>query len=96
MIGILLKLFGFAIGVVLLLYTAASAFRSARKLDRRIITFKAEQAALEKRGGPINPYAALASLYEDETEEADGSRLRPHGTQAGDISERRRRRTFGR
>ena len=66
MTGIVLKLFGIAIGVVLVVYAAANALRNARRLDRRIAEFKAEQAELEKQGGPINPYAALAELYAEE------------------------------
>ena len=65
MFGIVFKLFGIAIALVVIVYMAAQAFRNARRLDRRVQEFKKEQEELEKRGGPINPYAALAELYSE-------------------------------
>src|SRR5690348_5649661 len=67
MLGIFLERFAIAMGVVLVVFSAASAFRSARLLNRRITQFKAEQEVLEKQGKAINPYAALAELYAEET-----------------------------
>lgn len=69
MFGVVFKLFGIAFAVVTVLFMAAQSFRNARRLDRRIKAFKLEQAELEKRG-PINPYMALAELYEEPTTRA--------------------------
>ncbi|HLK55771.1 MAG TPA: hypothetical protein VKU00_04365 [Chthonomonadaceae bacterium] len=80
MFGMLFKLFGFAISLVLLIYLAANAFRKARRLDTRIREFKAEQEALSKQSGPINPYAALAELY---TEQAQEEAQRRRGRKSG-------------
>jgi hypothetical protein len=62
---ILFKFFGIAIGTMLVLYLVGLVLRSARRLDRRITEFKAEQEALQNQGGPINPYASLAELYNE-------------------------------
>jgi hypothetical protein len=67
MLGIIFKLFGIAIGAVIVFYMAAQAFRNARRLDTRIQQFKAEQEELQKQGQPFNPYAALAELYAEQT-----------------------------
>lgn len=66
MFGLLFKLFGIAIGVVLIAYFAANAFRKARRLDARIQEFKEEQEALAKQGRTVNPYASLAELYAEQ------------------------------
>ena len=66
---ILIKFFGIGIAAVVIIYMAASALRSARRLDRRIREFKKEQEALEKERGKVNPYAALADLYADREQE---------------------------
>ncbi len=66
MLGIILKLFGAAIGSIAVYYAAATALRSARRLDKRIQEFKEEQEELQKQRGPINPYAALADLYAEQ------------------------------
>ena len=66
--GIVFKLFGIAVGCVLIFFAAANALRSKRRLDKRIAEFKAEQEELEKQGRPLNPYAALAELYTEETQ----------------------------
>jgi hypothetical protein len=71
MFGIVLKLFAIAVGIVLAAYAAAHALRSARRLDRRIAEFKAEQEEAQQKGGPINPYAALAELYAEEARRND-------------------------
>jgi hypothetical protein len=62
---IMFKLFGIAIALVVILYLIANAFRSVRKLDRRITEFKADQEEAAKQGKVIHPYAALAELYSD-------------------------------
>lgn len=59
------KLFGIAIVVVVILYLIAGALRKARRLDRRIAEFKAEQEEAARQGKTIHPYAALAELYSD-------------------------------
>lgn len=82
MFGVFFKLFGLAAAVVIFVYLAANAFRKARRLDRRIQEFKAEQEALEKKGGPINPYAALAELYAEKTPD-DAQRDRRRGRKSG-------------
>ncbi|HZT43919.1 MAG TPA: hypothetical protein VFA07_17260 [Chthonomonadaceae bacterium] len=66
MLGILFKLFGMAIAIVLIVFLATNNFRSARRLDTRIRQFKKEQEELEKQQGPINPYAALAEVYAEQ------------------------------
>ena len=66
MFGIIFKCFGIAIFIVMALYALANVLRNARRLDRRIAAFKAEQAELEEQGRTVHPYMALASLYEDE------------------------------
>ncbi len=66
MIGIVFKLFGIAISLVIVAYMAAQALRSARRLDTRIQEFKKEQEELQKQGAPFNPYAALAELYAED------------------------------
>lgn len=66
---ILIKFFGIGIAVIVIIYMAASALRSARRLDRRIREFKKEQEALEKERGTVNPYAALAELYAERDQE---------------------------
>ena len=76
MFGIVFKLFGFAVVIVAIVYMAASAFRNARRLDRRIEAFKAEQEALKQQGVIINPYAAMAELYADESQRAAEQELR--------------------
>lgn len=85
MLGIFIKMFGIAIGTVLVLFGAANAFRSARRLDRRIAEFKAEQEALQQQGRSIDPYAALAELYAED-------RPAPRGpTRSGKDARRARR-----
>ncbi len=76
MLGIVLKLFGVAIGCVMVAYAAANALRSARRLDKRIAEFKAEQEELQKQGITLNPYAALAELYAEEAQTARKPRSR--------------------
>ena len=66
MLGILFKLFGMAIAIVLIVFLTANNFRSARRLDARIRQFKKEQEELEKQQGTINPYAALAEIYAEQ------------------------------
>src|SRR5579859_7839580 len=66
MIGIFLRLFAIAIGICLVGFASASAFRSARRLNRRVAEFKAEQEELQKQGKAIDPYAALMEIYAEE------------------------------
>lgn len=60
------KMFGIAIGLILIVYLVANAFRNGRRLDTRIREFKAEQKSLRESGGPVNPYAELAELYKEQ------------------------------
>lgn len=82
MFGIVFKLFFFGISSVLLLYLLANVFRNARRLEARIQAFKEEQAELEKRQGPINPYAALAELYAENSRETARPPKRRRGNSA--------------
>ncbi len=66
MFGVVFKLFGAAVALIIIVYMAANTFRKARRLDARIAEFKAEQEDLKRRGVPINPYAELADLYAEE------------------------------
>ena len=77
MFGIVFKLFGIAICSVVIVYTAANAFRNARRLDRRITAFKEEQETLKQQGVVLNPYAAMAELYTEESQRATEQELRP-------------------
>jgi hypothetical protein len=76
MFGMVFKLFAIAIGLVWLVFLAAQAFRNARRLDARIQSFKEEQETLEKRRGPIDPYAALAELTAEEEHKRPSKRPR--------------------
>ena len=67
MFGLIFKFFGIAFGLVLLIYAAANALRSKRRLDARIRQFKAEQEAQRNRPGILDPYAALTELYAEQT-----------------------------
>jgi hypothetical protein len=62
---IVFKFFGIAIGAMTVIYLIGLVLRSARRLERKIADFKAEQEALQNSGAPINPYAALAELYNE-------------------------------
>lgn len=66
MIRIFLRLFAIAVGTCLVVFGAAQVFRNARRLNRRISEFKAEQEALRKQGKVIDPYAALMEIYAEE------------------------------
>lgn len=75
MFGIIFKLFGLAIGSVIVVYLIAQSLRNARRVDRRIAEFKAEQEALKQQGKALDPYAALAELYAEEAQrEAEARR----------------------
>jgi uncharacterized membrane protein (DUF106 family) len=76
MYGFVIKLFLAAIGTVLIIYMAAQAFRNARRLDKRIQEFKAEQEELEKQGKRLNPYAALAELYAEDVQREEKAAAR--------------------
>ena len=67
MLGLIFKIFGAAACLVLLVYAAANALRSKRCLDAKIRQFKAEQEAQKNRPGALDPYAALAELYAEQT-----------------------------
>ncbi len=66
--GVIFKFFGIAIGTMTVIYLIGLVLRSARRLEHKIKTFKEEQEALQNRGGPINPYAALSELYNEPPE----------------------------
>lgn len=76
MYGFVIKLCLAAIGTVLIVYMAAQAFRNARRLDKRIQEFKAEQEELEKQGKRLNPYAALAELYAEDVQREEKAAAR--------------------
>jgi len=65
MSGLIFKFFGFAIVLLIVLYSAASSFRKARKLDARILDYKREQEARKQRGVVVDPYAELAEVYSE-------------------------------
>ena len=69
MFGVVFKLFGLALAIILMVYLGANAFRKSRRLDRRIREFKAEQERLKQQGKVLDPYAALAELYTERTQE---------------------------
>ena len=69
MYGLIFKMFAVAFACLFIVYSIGTAFRRARRLDRRIRDYKKEQAELARRGGPINPYAGLAGLYAEEEKE---------------------------
>jgi hypothetical protein len=73
--GIVFKLFGIAVIIILIVYMAASAFRRARRLDARIRAFRDEQDELTRNGRVQDPYAALADIY---TEEEKHGRNKTH------------------
>lgn len=66
MIGIFLRLFAVAAGLCMVAFAIASAFRNARRLNRRIADFKAEQEELRNQGRTLDPYAALMEIYAEE------------------------------
>ncbi len=66
MFGLLFKLMFLCLGVFLLAFAAGQAFRSARRLDRRITDFKAEQEELEAQGRSLPPFMAFAEREEEE------------------------------
>lgn len=66
MFGVLFKLMFLCLGGFLLAFAAGQAFRSARRLDRRIADFKAEQKELEEQGRSLPPYMALRGSQEED------------------------------
>jgi len=63
MYGFIFKFFGIAIALLIVFYSAANAFRKARKLDARIREYKREQEDSLRRGVAADPYSELAELY---------------------------------
>ena len=51
---------GIVAAVICTVWIAWQVVRNARRLNAGVRAFKAEQ---EKQDGPLDPYAALASLY---------------------------------
>ena len=74
MFGVLFKLMFLGLGVFLLALAAGQAFRSARRLDRRIADFKAEQEELEAQGRSLPPFMAFAEREEEEQTRRRGDR----------------------
>ena len=74
MFGLLFKLMFLGLGVFLLAFAAGQAFRSARRLDRRIADFKAEQEELESQGRFLPPFMAFAEREEEEQTRRRGDR----------------------
>ena len=74
MFGVLFKLMFLGLGVFLLAMAAGQAFRSARRLDRRIADFKAEQEELEAQGRSLPPFMAFAEREEEEQTRRRGDR----------------------
>jgi len=60
---LLFRLVWVVIGTLIMLAVLRQVHRNARRLDRKIKAFKAEQEAIQNTPGPINPYAAMAELY---------------------------------
>ncbi len=56
----------FLLGATLAGLAAGAVWRSKRRLDARLRQFRAEQEAQRNTPGAINPYAALAELYQDD------------------------------
>ncbi len=52
-----------AVGTLAVLAVLIQVRRNAQRLDKKIKEFKAEQENLQNTPGPINPYAAMAELY---------------------------------
>ena len=77
MFGIVFKLLGLAIAILVVVYGIANTFRKARRLDARIQEFKREQEELANRRGPANPYADLAELYAEPPRRKSGRDRRP-------------------
>lgn len=63
---VILKFFIIAAGITMVFFAAAAAWRSSRRLNQRITTFKEELEEKQNQPGPINPYAAMADLYNEE------------------------------
>lgn len=63
---VVLKFFIIAAGITMVVFAAAAAWRSSRRLNSRIAAFKEELEEKQKQPGPINPYAAMAELYNEE------------------------------
>ncbi len=63
MYGIVFRVLGAAIVILIALYSSANAFRKARQLDARIREFKREQEEAKTRGKPLDPYRDLAEIY---------------------------------
>lgn len=61
--GIVFRVLGAAIVILIALYSSANAFRKARQLDARIREFKREQEEAKTRGKPLDPYRDLAEIY---------------------------------
>ena len=69
MIGVLFKIIFLVLGAFLICFAAGQAFRNARRLDRRIAEFKAEQKEMEEQGRSVPPFMALSELYMEENKE---------------------------
>lgn len=63
MYGFIFKFFGLAIALLVVFYSAANAFRKARRLDARILEHKRMQAESLQRGLVPDPYSELSELY---------------------------------
>lgn len=69
MFGVLFKIIFMVLGACLICFAAIQAFRNARRLDRRIAEFKAEQKEMEEQGRSVPPFMALSELYTEEKKE---------------------------
>ena len=63
MYGFIFKFFGVAIALLIAFYSAANAFRKARKLNARIEEYKRDQEENRRRGISVDPYSELAEIY---------------------------------
>ena len=79
MFGVLFKLMFLCLGGFLLAFAAGQAFRSARRLDRRIADFKAEQKELEEQGRSLPPYMAVGALEEEGKKRRKGEKEKRRG-----------------
>ncbi len=74
MYGFIFKFFGLAILLLIAFYSAANAFRNARKLDARIEEYQREQEEKRSRGITPDPYSELAEIYTQRNKSDKGKR----------------------
>ena len=58
------------VGMLVVVWLAAVALRSKRRLDRRVAEFLRKQ---EEGSAPVDPYAAIAELYAEDARKSTPS-----------------------